>query len=135
MALLVSIVWKWRNNDPVARRYCSLDQYRQASGIGHARRAARRPGGYELPLSIFPTDEQRRIKASLGVRELPAALAELRTLFAFELKRATERHAGGAMSDEGFAAKSVKVNLAWQKALSDAKLPPDEIAYWKGRLK
>ncbi|MGN0843961.1 MAG: hypothetical protein ACI4QT_01920 [Kiritimatiellia bacterium] len=92
-------------------------------------------GEREYPLSIFPPREQRRIKGALGVYELPAALAELRSVFAAELKRAIERHDGGAMSDEDFAAKRDKVHAAWQKALGDAKLSPDEIVYWKGRLK
>ena len=92
-------------------------------------------GEREYPLSIFPSGEQQRIKAALGVRELPVALAELRMVFAADLKRAEERHDGGAMSDEDFAAKRDKIHAAWQKALGDAKLSPDEIAYWKGRLK
>ena len=130
MILLLAVIAAWTNTAKQVVLATPVE-LRGARVVMNCRDGGER----EYPLSIFPSDEQRRIKASLGVRELPAALAELRTLFVFELKRATERHAGGAMSDEDFAAKSVKVNLAWQKALSDAKLPPDEIAYWKGRLK
>lgn len=92
-------------------------------------------GNRTFPLTVFLPSEQRRIKAALGVPELPARLVELRTVFAVELKRAEERHAGGAISDEDFAAKCEKLHAAWQKALTEAKLSPAEIAYWKGRLK
>ena len=88
----------------------------------------------ELPLTVFPASERRRLKAALGEYELPARLAELRATFAADLSRAEQRHAGGALTDGELAAKRARVGAAWRHALARARLSPAEIAYWKGRL-
>ncbi|MGN0854859.1 MAG: hypothetical protein ACI4R9_04990 [Kiritimatiellia bacterium] len=91
-------------------------------------------GTRELPLTVFPESERRRLRAALGAYELPAPLRELRATFAADLLRAEQRHAGGALTDEEFAAKRARVNAAWRDALARARLTPAEVEYWKGRL-
>lgn len=89
----------------------------------------------DLPLSAFPKSEQRRMRAALGVYELPAALKPLRAAFAAELTRAEQRHAGGALADEEFRSKCARVKAAWAEALGRSKLGRDEIEFWKGHLR
>ncbi|MGN0832287.1 MAG: hypothetical protein ACI4RD_01395 [Kiritimatiellia bacterium] len=92
-------------------------------------------GRRELPLTVFPESERRRLKAALGEYELPVRLRELRAVLAADLVRAEQRHTGGVLTDEKFAAKRARVNAAWLAALGRAQLAPAEVEYWKGRLR
>ena len=130
MILLVAAFSAWTNT---ARRVVWAEPVRiDATRVVMNCRAG---GMRELPLTVFPAGERRRLRAVLGECELPARLRELRATFAADLVRAEQRHAGGALTDEELAAKRARVDAAWLAALGRARLAADEIAYWKGRLR
>lgn len=88
-----------------------------------------------FPLAVFPENERARLKSSLGERDLPIALEELRKTFAADLLRTEQRHAGGAMTDEEFGDKVNRLYIGWARALGQSALPQEDKDFWKGKLK
>ena len=130
MFLLLAAFTAWTNT---ARRVVRAEPVR--IGAASVVLNCRAGGVRELPLAVFPESERRRLRAALGEHELPVRLRELRATFAADLVRAEQRHAGGALADEAFAAKRARVYAAWRDALDRSRLAPAEVAYWKGHLK
>ena len=129
MILLVAIVAAWTNT---AKRVIVAEPLK-LDGASVVMRVSGRER--TIPLAVFPAGEQQRIKAALDVHELPAALEELRQTFAAELLRAEQRHAGGVLSDEAFAAKAGRIHGGWARALDKSALKSEEKEFWKGHLK
>lgn len=129
MTLLLAIVAAWTNtaNRVIVAEPLKLD------GAAVVMRSA--GGERKLPMAVFPTSEQKRIKAALEVYELQPELEELRRTFAAELHRAEQRHAGGVLSDEEFTANSGLIYGGWARALEKSALSPEEKEFWKGQLK
>lgn len=90
----------------------------------------------DLPLSVFPASERRRILVRLRRPELPSRLHEVRRRICGELRIQAARHAAGLLKDEAFFSKKSALKESWAYILSKPEygLNADEISYWKERI-
>lgn len=87
----------------------------------------------KVPLKVFPANEQQRIKAAAGIREMPAELKGVARVFAEQREHAEQRAAAGRMKPEELADKRGKIAAAWKIAVERSNLNEGEKTYWKGR--
>ena len=130
MVLLLAVVGVWTN---VAGSVITADPVRIERASEVLKNSEERDR--TLPLAVFPSAEQTRLRAALGDYPLSPKLHALRATYASDLARAEQRFAGGVMDEAAFAAKRARVHAAWKSSLVAAKLPLPAIAYWEERLK
>ena len=88
------------------------------------------------PLSVFPESEQARMRSLLALPEpLPPALVALRRSLKERAKRTDALVAAGACSEEAAAAKRVRLESIWTRAVEEeGSLSPAARTYWRTRL-
>jgi len=84
-----------------------------------------------LPMSVFPSSEQKRIKAAAGVREMPGELKGLAAEIASQRARYEARARAGKLSQEKLAENLEMLAGGWRHAVGESNLSADEKAYWK----
>jgi len=84
-----------------------------------------------LPLRIFPASEQRRIKAAVGVREMPGELKGLAVEIKAQRARYEARAKAGRLSEEKLAENLEMLNGSWRHAVEESNLSAEEKDYWK----
>jgi len=84
-----------------------------------------------LPLSVFPENERKRIKAAVGVREMPGALKALALEIAAQRRRAEARAKAGRMTPEKLAAYNGNLSGSWSHAVDGTQLSDEEKSYWR----
>ena len=130
MVLLLAVVGVWTN---VTGRAIAAEPVRIEGASVVLKTGAE--SERTLPLAVFPSAEQARLRAAVGEYPLSPRLHALRETYASDLARAEQRFAGGVMDEAAFAAKRARVHAAWKSSLVAAKLPLPAIAYWEERLK
>jgi len=89
----------------------------------------------KLPLGVFPSGEQARIKAAAGVREMPGELKGLAAEIESQRARYEARATAGRLSREKLAENLAMLAGSWRHAVEESSLSPEEKAYWKDHLK
>jgi hypothetical protein len=67
------------------------------------------------PLSVFLPSEQKRLKDTLGIVEVPAGLVQAHALVQRVLKRLQVIHAAGRLSDEEYGDACTKARQAFRE--------------------
>ena len=67
------------------------------------------------PLSVFPPSEQSRLKADLGVVEVPNGLKDAHAMAQRTLKRLRVLHADGKMSDKAYSEGCAKAQRRFRE--------------------
>jgi len=86
-----------------------------------------------LPLGIFPASEQKRIKAAVGLREMPGELKGLAAEIRSQRARYEARAKAGKLSQEKLAENLEMLNGSWAHAVEASELQLEEKSYWKGK--
>jgi len=84
-----------------------------------------------IPLSVFPPSEQKRIKAAVGVREMPGALVGLAAEIRAQRVRYEARAKAGKLSEERYAENVEMLAGSWRHAVEETDLSTEEKTYWK----
>jgi len=84
-------------------------------------------------MSIFPSSEQKRIKAAVGVREMPGELKGLAAEITSQRVRYEARAKAGKLSQEKLAENLEMLAGGWRHTVEESELPPEEKSYWKGK--
>jgi len=88
------------------------------------------PQTLKLPLGIFPSGEQARIKAAVGIREMPGELKGLAAEIASQRARYEARAKAGKLSQEKLAENLEMLAGSWRHAVEETNLSPEDKAYW-----
>jgi len=87
-----------------------------------------------LPLRAFPPGEQKRIKAAVGIREMPGELKGLAAEIASQRARYEARAGAGKLSQEKLAENLEMLAGSWRHAVEETNLSAEEKSYWKGNV-
>jgi hypothetical protein len=77
----------------------------------------------DVPLKVFPQEEQARIRTMLGIPTIPKDLRVPFERHCARLKKARALHQKGLMSDDALKATEARLARAWALRLS--KRPPE----------
>jgi len=84
----------------------------------------------KIPLDVFPSGEQKRIKAAVGMREMPGELKGLAAEIASQRARYEARAKAGKLSQEKLAENLEMLAGSWRQAVEETNLSQDEKDYW-----
>jgi len=88
-------------------------------------------GVRSLPLGAFLPSEQKRIKAAVGIREMPGGLKGLAAEIRYQRARYEARAKAGKLTAEKLAENLEMLAGSWRLVVDETDLPPEEKSYWK----